>query len=347
MSLRAALRQQATACAELGSPFTARLLILIADRLQPGLPVADRLLEWPGDVGPSGQSVPLRIAGALHGLVLSGQAPALTAAYRGGDDDALWHAVEGALHDHAERLNLWLNSPPQTNEVRRSAALIAAGHWLRARIALPLVLSEVGASAGLNLMWDRFALALPDGTRGPTTPALTLTPEWRGDLPPNTRPEVTERRGVDLNPLDPVQDAERLRAYIWADQHERLTRTEAAIAVAKAPIDRADALDWLGPRLATPRPGHLHLIFHTVAWQYLPDAAQAKGNAIIEAAGARATADAPLARFSMEADGQTPGAALRLQLWPAGETLDMGRADFHGRWIDWRNAEGSGDATRP
>ena len=85
-----------------------------------------------------------------------------------------------------------------------------------------------------------------------------------------------------------------------------------------------------------PQPGHLHLVCHTIAWQYFPAAAQAKGSALIEAAGTRATPQSPLAWLSYEADGHSPGAALTLRLWPGDLTIPMGRADFHGRWIDWK-----------
>ena len=57
-----------------------------------------------------------------------------------------------------------------------------------------------------------------------------------------------------------------------------------------------------------------------------------------EAAGAQATPNRPLAWLSMETDGDTTGkvgAALTLRLWPGDITLELGRADFHGRWINW------------
>ncbi len=327
-------------CEGLGSPFTARLLRLIADRLEPGGAVADRILSWRGDIGSAGASVPLRLAGTLHGLVLDGSAPDLAAQYppNGTDDDALWHAIETALHTHEARIQTWLDSPPQTNEVRRSAALIAVAHWLSARTGLPLILSEIGASAGLNLHWDRYALRLPGATFGPDQPVLTLSPDWAGPLPPAVRPRIADRRGVDLNPLNPADPAHvlRLLSYIWPDQPDRMERTRAALTLPPAPVDQADAVDWLGPRLAARHPGHVHLICHTVAWQYLPAEAQSRGEAIIAAAGAQATADAPLAWFGMEADGHAPGAALTLRLWPGDVTIPMGRADFHGRWIDWQ-----------
>lgn len=144
---------------------------------------------------------------------------------------------------------------------------------------------------------------------------------------------------MDLNPLTPATDPTRVAAYIWPDQPDRLARTRAAIAVATAPVDRADAIDWLPARLAEPHPGQLHLVFHTIAWQYLPEAAKQKGEAILARAGARATEDAPLARFQMEPDdSKAPGAALTLTTWPGGQTTPMGRVDFHGRWVDWQPA---------
>ena len=88
--------------------------------------------------------------------------------------------------------------------------------------------------------------------------------------------------------------------------------------------------------MASPLPGHLHLIFHTVAWQYFPAATKERGEALLAAAGARATHEAPLARLAMEADGTTPGAALTLTLWPGGRVIALGRVDFHGRWVDWQ-----------
>jgi hypothetical protein len=133
----------------------------------------------------------------------------------------------------------------------------------------------------------------------------------------------------------------RLTAYLWPDQPQRLALTRAASAIMDAPIAKGDAIDWLAPRLRGAPEGHLHLIQHTVAWQYFPSDVQAKGRALIEAAGAQATLGRPLAWLSMESDGDTTGklgAALTLRLWPGDITLDLGRADFHGRWIHWQGS---------
>lgn len=335
--LSEAFTLQAEHCANLDSPFLARLCTLLATRDWPAGHIRDRLFAWPGDPSNRADAVPLRLAGALHALKLQGDAP-LTAVYppHSADDDTLWQAVANALTRHASFIDTFVDSPPQTNEVRRAATVIAAAHWLHARHPLPFRVSELGASGGLNLMWDRFALALPDATLGPANPALTLRPDWTGPVPPRTAPQVIDRAGVDLNPIDPndPQGALRLQAYLWADQPHRLDLTRAAIAVAAAPVARADAIDWLATRLPH-IPGRLHLIYHTIAWQYFPAAKQALGVAMIAAAGAAATADSPLAWFGVEADRNAADAALTLRLWPGDLTLDLGRADYHGRWLRW------------
>jgi hypothetical protein len=323
----------------MGSPLTARVLRLLAADMGRG-PVAARVQGWQGDPGPKGDALALRLAGGLHALVLSGADAGLARAYGESNipDVALHESLLSALESHAPHLLHWLESPPQTNEVRRSALLIAAGHWLARHYGLPIVLSELGASAGLNLMWDHFALVAGGGRYGPSDAPVTLAPEWQGAAPPLCPPAVALRAGVDLNPLDPVKDRLRMMSYIWADQTDRLIRTEAAATLAaKLPglVARGDAVDWLETRLATPHPGHLHLIFHTVAWQYFPAATQGRGEALLASAGEKATANAPIARLSMEADGSSDGAAVTLTLWPEGITRQIARADFHCRWIRW------------
>jgi hypothetical protein len=145
-----------------------------------------------------------------------------------------------------------------------------------------------------------------------------------------------------LTPFDATTDSLRLRAYLWPDQPHRRTLTDAALALPHAPVDKADAIDWLTaclPHIA----GRTHMIYTTIAWQYFPAEKQRDGLAMIKAAGAMATPDTPLAFVQMENDGGDNGAALTLRLWPhvigsettgSDQPLTLGRIDFHGRWID-------------
>ncbi|SEW37606.1 hypothetical protein SAMN04488515_2375 [Cognatiyoonia koreensis] len=337
--VRAAFHEQGIACASLGSPFMARLCALFGSRDWPEGRVRDKVFGWSGDLSPRAQSVPLRLCGGLHALKLKGDVT-LTAAYPPQDvsDDTLWQAVCKVMVAQEAFLTTWMASPPQTNEVRRCVTLIPVGHYLHERFGLPIRLSELGASGGLNLMFDRFALNIDGQVFGPPHPAARLTPDWSGPLPPAQEPTIAAREGVDLNPLDPhdPEDALRLQAYLWADQPERMALTLAAIKVANAPVTRADAIDWLAKRLDH-APGQAHLIYSTVAWQYFPAEKQVLGTSLISAAGAKATEDAPLAWFGMENDGGARGAALTLRIWPGNETKDLGRADFHGRWVEWKD----------
>ncbi len=331
-------RTQAHQCGTMGSPFMERLLNLVADQLRPGDPVMNKVLNWAGDPSPNADSVPLRLAGGLHALVLDGADDALARCYPPNEcsDPDLWDAIERALIAHQDFLLSWLDSPPQTNEVRRSAALIPAALTVMKEFKRPLVLSELGASGGLNLNFHRFALEIGAERFGAASPVLTLAPDWDGPLPPQTPIDVAAARGVDLNPLVSDEDAKRLRAYLWPDQPHRMALTNAALTAGPRAVDAGDVAPWLKARLASAHPGKTHFIYHTVAWQYFPKETQAYCQAMIEPAGQAATSDAPLAWFGMEADGALgKGAALTLRLWPGDISLDLGRADFHGRWIKW------------
>jgi PTH1 family peptidyl-tRNA hydrolase len=301
------------------------------------------MLGWPGDVGASGHSVPLRLAGALHGLVLEGRAPSLAAVYPPNDasDDALWAAVEDSLRRHETRILAWLDRAPQTNEVRRAAAVIAGLWWALGEVGdRPVVLSELGASAGLNLALDRFSVAMDGAVHGPPDAVVALAPEWRGARRPAPRPiAVTGRGAVDLAPLDAAapQDALRLLAYLWPDQPERLARTRAAIGVAWRRPDAGDAAPWLARRLGAARPGALHVVYTTVAAQYFLETTRAAIADSLAQAGARATAEAPLLHLALEADGRSPGAGLVATLYSGGDPVQrrLARASFHVDWIAW------------
>ncbi len=344
--LALACAAQGRACRGLGAPFTAALVEALPAAWPSGTRLDRRAQAFTGDLGPSGASVPLRLAGGLHHLHLTGAEPALAplwpgTAAPGGRPEALGAVLPGVLSRHDQALADWIGQAPQTNETGRSAVLLALGAEVAARTGLPLHLSELGASAGLNLLFDRYALQ--PGGAGPVTGAadspLRLMPDWQGGPPRPGPVVVAARRGVDLNPLSPVADGLRLLAYVWPDQPGRLARLRAALALAAPappPVDGGDAAAWLAARLAAPRPGRCHLIFSTIAFQYFPPAAQAAITAGIEAAGARVPPSAPLAWAQMEADGKAEGAGLTLRLWPGDLRIAAGRAGFHGQWVDWR-----------
>ncbi len=343
MSVRDAFADQVVHCESLGSPFMGQLMRLFSERLEAGDPVSDHILAWPGNPFSYADSVPLRVAGALHALRLDGLALGDVYPPNQVDDATLWDAVSDAMRTHSARVLRWLESAPQTNEVRRSAMIMPALALLHERYQCPVALYELGASGGLNLRPDQFRFETEAGALGPENSTVRLTPEWRGEPFSGALPEVVRRAGVDLNPLDPANPEHELRllAYLWPDQVDRVARTQAAIDLARrtpAELAAGDAAGWLEQQLASHDPGAMAVVFHTIAWQYFPEATKTRAEAALQAAGARASSDAPFAHLSVEADGGK-GAAIVLRTWPGERVEALGRADFHGRWVAWSPTE--------
>lgn len=339
--VRTAFREQAEACRALGSPFTGRVLDHLADRLDPAHPVGDAVLGWAGDA--HADALALRMTGALHGLVLEGAEEDLAAVYppAEADPDRLCAAIERSLDRHADRILDWLQHPPQTNEVARSAVLLPGLLAIARETGRPIDLMELGASSGLNLHPDRFHYVYGSSSWGEPDSAVRLATELRGAAPSlGGDLVIAGRAGCDARPLDPADPQHRLRlaAFTWPDQPYRLERQAAALKVAaenRVDIDRRDAAEWLEERLSDPSSGRCATVMHSVVWQYLPDATQRRIEAALSRHGAAATAQTPLAWLRMEGIGERGCAGLTLTLWPGGETRLLARCDWHGRWIDW------------
>jgi hypothetical protein len=347
-TVRKAFAVQADYCTMLGSPFTAALCETLIDVLSADDAIGRRVLGWRGDPSPLADNVPLRLAGALHSLARSGGVRDLAAAYppHGIPHRATFATVlRHVLAAHGEEIAAFLEHTPQTNEVGRSAVLIGGLLEIAARTGRPLALYEIGASAGLNLLADRFRYRLGGAELGPDSARLTLAPEWTGPLPPvDAKLRVLSRRGCDVSPIDVRDPAqrERLQCYVWPDQPERVARLKAAIATALAAepfaVDRADAADWVEAELPAAGPaGAARVLFHSIVWSYLPEPTRERIRARLAALGASARADAPLAWLRFElgtaAEAKTE---IRLTLWPGGRDYVLGDAHPHGAAIRWK-----------
>lgn len=330
-------RRQAEACRNMGSPFMARLADLAPHFVDQTTLTGRRVIAWNGHAGED--AVPLRLFGGLHKLVLTGRDAALAAVYppANASDEALAAAAGAAIARHDHELHDILMSPPQTNEVGRSAMLLPGFLWLARRFGPKLDILEIGASAGLNLHWDDYAYRYGQAHWGKKKAPLELAPEC--DMPPplDGEVEVVRRSACDIAPLDP-SDAEhrtRLLSYVWADQAERKARLSAALDHAAAQPERveaADAAEFLARELALPPvEGALRVVVHSIFWQYLADPARLG----IQTAMLRAAESEPLAWLRLEADGRSPGAGLIVTLFPSGEQHVLARGDFHGRWLRW------------
>lgn len=339
-------RWQAAHCAGLGSPFSAGVLTAAADG-ELG-PLDDLFAAWggqPHDVHIR-DATPLRLLGALHWLVLTGQASDLAAQYPEASARTDWPGVVAAarqvLETQRTAIATFMSLPPQTNEVGRSLCLAPGFLAIAARTGLPLSILEIGASAGLNLRWDSYGYDLGGKSWGNPASPVVLAGEWQGPAPAET-PAVTvvARAACDQSPVDITSDqaALRLQAYVWPDQTARMTRLRGALSVARARparLEKADAADWVEANLA-PVEGVATVLFHSVMWQYMPQQTQNAVSEAIAAAAAKATRTSPLAHLSMEPDLSLEGLpmAVRLTIWPDGHSDHLADVHPHGAWVRW------------
>ncbi|HEX7245992.1 MAG TPA: DUF2332 domain-containing protein [Solirubrobacterales bacterium] len=330
------LQWQADACRMIGSPLYAGLMERAAEDVRTGGPTAEILRGHEDD--PRFSVLGLRLLGAVNRLVLSGREPALEEAYGAGHVTEAWERLLDVLRRNSDELRDSLERPVQTNEVGRCAALLFGFLTVADGTGLPLRLLEVGASAGLNLRWDRFAYSADGFAWGDPDSPLRLEFELRGmapELPASV--EIVERSGCDANPIDASTEEGRLalRSFVWPDQPERIARMEAALEVAgREPVslERETGSTWTRRMLAEVTPGQATVIYHSIVSQYLSDEERAALFDGIREAGERATAEAPLAWLRMEpADDR---ANLELTTWPGGEDRLLARVGYHGTPVE-------------
>jgi hypothetical protein len=330
------LRWQAEMCGKIGSPLYAELLERAAEDVEAGGPVAEPLRGHEDD--PQLSVLGLRLMGAVNRLVLAGREPVLAGAYADGDPTRAWEALRDVVSRNGTELRRLVELPVQTNEVGRCNALFFGFMAVAGKTGMPLRLLEVGASAGLNLRWDRYRYAAGDFSWGPTDSPVRLELELESDppdLPPSV--EIGARHGCDASPVNPTTEGGRLTllAYIWPDQAERIARMQAALKVASelpVEVDREPAASWTRRMLSEPTPGQATVLYHSIVMQYLSDEERGVFSDNVQAAGKRATADAPLAWLRMEPGGER--ADVHLTTWPSGETRHLARVGYHGSPVE-------------
>ena len=261
--------------------------------------------------------------GGLHYLVLARQAS--------------WDDVGAALEEHRDFLARWCaEQDVQTNETQRSWAALLPG-FLSLADGQPFDLLELGPSAGLNLMWDRYRYRYKTGEWG--TGALELTGDDRSPPPAelfSRSVSVARRRGIDLNPVDVTTEhgARLLQAFVWADQTERLERLRRAIeTVREGPPElmRGDYVESLPALLGDRIPETQLVVFQTASTMYLDDGAMRT----LRAALHDAARQEPLVFLTTARAPDDDGFALEVERYPDGQSKRLAVVDFHGEWLDW------------
>lgn len=331
---------QAAACERLGSGFTAKVCRLLIEILDETTRTGALIDHWEGDLRQD--AVALRICGGFHRLVLESKNDDLAACYPPNptSDFTLKSALQRALSEHDYLLAESIASPPQTNEIGRSAMLLPGFLAIAKRFKLPMSLHEIGSSAGLNLLFDKFFYQYGATGWGIQDSPVVLEPDLHGKTPYlSGKIEIISREGCDIAPIDVNQSADRLRlrSYVWPDQFARLSRLDGAIKLAETTdftLTRMDAASFVEQRLAKSTPNTVFVLFHSIMWQYMPLDTRQSIIQTLKNAGQKATIEAPIAHLRMEPlTADAPHATLSLTLWPDGKTHHLAHCDYHGRWI--------------
>lgn len=295
-----------------------------------------------GHRDPEGAVLQLRLLAGVFRLVLTGRADELVEFYPcldGRRDPAeAWPVMRTVMAREGEALRAALLVPPQTNEIGRSAALLAGLFDLvRASRCSRIRLLELGASGGLNLLIDRFHFAGTGWHRGPLDSPVHLLQPIEGEVAPADF-RVESARGCDLHPVDVTTAAGRLAltSFVWPFDVHRHQRLAAALQIAvdhPPTVEAGSASVWLADQLARPSDdGVLTVVWHSITQMYWPEAERDAVEVVLAAHGARQR----LAAVAMEYDRADHGRdrpSLTTRLWRPGEPLRqhwLGTVHDHG-----------------
>jgi hypothetical protein len=246
-------------------------------------------------------------------------------------------AFRRAVLEHRDEvLALLRTKRTQTNEPGRCAPLLP----ILAQLRQPLALLEVGASAGLCLLPDRYGYDFDGQRLGSSEPVFPCLPVGPLPIPPRL-PRVAWRAGIDLEPVDlNADEAVRwIEALVWPEELDRLRRLRQAVAVARREPPRVvqgDLVEKLAPLAAQAPPDATLVVFHTAVLAYLhpPERERFRQQVLqlparwiaVEGPGvlprqAPPAAQAPYAEphFEISLDGASP----------------IALCDPHGRWLQW------------
>jgi hypothetical protein len=325
-------------------PLDARIYAALCDSVAHDPDLLDLAASAPPDQPPANL-----LFAAVHYLLLAGENHELSAWYpelapgKANSPESVGPVFRDFCLAHPARIRELIETRLiQTNVLQRTSGLLPSfARVFEAGGRKPLSLLEIGASAGLNLNWDRFHYAYSDGTRwGSQSSPVFIECELReaGALAflPAEIP-VVDRLGVDLNPVD-LSDRDEVRwlqALIWPDHKGRQERLMAGIRIANknpTPLVKGDASEKLPSLMAQASPDTTLCVFGTFTlYQFPRDALMATLKAMQAASASR-----PIHFISIEGAAD-PGPEVQWTSYADEKrtTTLLARCNPHGRWLHW------------
>jgi hypothetical protein len=306
------------------------------------------LLDLAGNVR-VGQRAPNLFLAAVHYLVLTRDETILKGIYedvsRGipAPGDFYTTFRQFCLDNDAEIAGIISRRTVQTNEVRRCATFLPALFLVADRTGRrPFHFVDVGCSAGLNLLWDRYYYRYSNGVScGDESSTLHLTCDVRGDTSPPLRkelPEAASRVGIEIEPVDVTgpDNVAWLQALIWPDQRERRELLGAALAVFRKDPPRivgGDCVEKI-PRVVGELPDGepVCLLFSHSVNQAFPDGRRGLSALLEGLSPSRTIFEVSLGNFEERAP------ELILSTYERGRAASEARLATchpHGSWVRW------------
>jgi len=298
---------------------------------------------------PEGRQAPHLLLAAVHYLLdrnpdhrLATYYPSIATGARVADEDCFPAFREFCL-DHADVIRPLLRTRrTQTNAVRRSAVLYPAIAQVARAAAGPLALVELGPSAGLNLLFDRYRYDYDGRVVGDRDSPVTIESSIRGGDPPlpETPPEIHSRVGIDRNPLDVTDEADRdwLRALVWPEHEERRAVLDGALTVARddpPELIEGDMLDDL-PAVLDDIPDDVPAcVVNTLVLYQVPEQLSEALTASLE----DLMVDRPLHWLTGRRDlsgGESVALDWKRRTGDGVETTHLVDCEPHGAWLSWR-----------
>ncbi|MFC5253078.1 DUF2332 domain-containing protein [Streptomyces nigrescens] len=295
-----------------------------------------------------GQPAPNMLLGAVHHILRRGVQHPLASYFTGHEAleaDRAAVLLADFCRRHAEQITRTISTRSvQTNEVNRCAVLLPAFAALQQQLDdRPIRIVDVGASAGLNLLWDRYTYDY-DGHRlslPASDPDTVLTCEIKGATPPLSLDVTRFARpvGIELNPVD-VTDPEAtewLVSLTWPEQTTRMRTLNSALTLAaRTPptILAGRAEEHLADVVATaPADQHLCFVFSWSIYQIFgsPGGRERLVDTLAELSRQRPLHEISIGHFGHD----TPHMIMARHESGVSRSDVVAYCDVYGTWLDW------------
>jgi len=292
-----------------------------------------------------GQPVPNLLFGAVHYLLLKGKTHSLKEFYpsivdepRNDVDESYKYFKDFCEQNKNEIITILKTKLVQTNEVRRCSYLFPTFCYIFDTIKKPLALIEIGTSAGLQLLWDKYSYSYETNEiYGDRNSEVHITSEIKGENSPflqGSIPPVASRIGIDLNTIDLTNDEEYLwlKALIWTNHNQRRELFQKASGYVKdnpLTLIEGDGVELLPELSKSISRDYCICVFHTHVANQMPMDVKKRLLEQVKLIGEN--------REIFHVYNNIQDRNMHLDYYIDGKEYvnTVGKTDGHGRWFSW------------